>query len=54
MAEEYVSMSEALRLVKPFSENKKEVLTFISNVNTAFGVINPDHKNTHFQKLQKT
>jgi hypothetical protein len=44
MAEEYISVSEALKLVTPFSGNKKEVLTFISNVNTAFEVINPNHE----------
>jgi hypothetical protein len=44
MAEEYVSVSEALKLVSPFNGNKREVLTFISNVNTAFEVINPIHE----------
>lgn len=44
MAEEYISVSEALKLVTPFSGNKKEVLTFISNVNTAFEAVNPDHR----------
>jgi hypothetical protein len=44
MAEEYVSASEALKLVTKFSGNKREVLTFISNVNTAFEVINPSHE----------
>jgi hypothetical protein len=39
MAEEYISASVALKLVTPFSDNKK-VLTFISNVNTALEVIN--------------
>jgi hypothetical protein len=43
MAEEYVSVSEALKLVTPFSGNKKEVLTFISTVDTAFEVINLEH-----------
>jgi hypothetical protein len=43
MAEEYVSVSEALKLVTLFSGNKREVLTFISNVDTAFEVINPEH-----------
>lgn len=43
MAEEYISVSEALKLVSPFSGNKKEVLAFISNVDTAFEVVNPDH-----------
>jgi hypothetical protein len=45
MAEEYVNVSEALRLVTPFSGNRKEVLTFISNVDTAFEVINPEQGN---------
>jgi hypothetical protein len=44
MAEEYVSVSETLKLVTPFSGNKKEVLTFISNVNTEFEIINRDHR----------
>jgi hypothetical protein len=44
MAEEYVSVSEALKLVTPFAGNKREILTFISNVNTAFEVINPIHE----------
>jgi hypothetical protein len=44
MAEEYISASEALKLVTPFSGNKKEVLTFTSNVNTAFEVVNPNHQ----------
>jgi hypothetical protein len=43
MAEEYVSVSEALKLVTPFNGNKREVLTFISNIDTAFKVINRDH-----------
>jgi hypothetical protein len=44
MAEEYISVSEALKLATPFSGNKKEVLTFISNVNAAFEVINPNQQ----------
>jgi hypothetical protein len=44
MAEEYISVSEALKLVSPFSGNKREVVTFISNVDTAFEVVNPDHQ----------
>lgn len=44
MAKEYISVSEALKLVSPFSGNKKEVSTFISNVDTAFEVVNPDHR----------
>ncbi|XP_033607712.1 uncharacterized protein LOC111865382 [Cryptotermes secundus] len=43
MAEEYISVSEALKLVTPFTGNKRDILTFISNVNTVFEVINPIH-----------
>jgi hypothetical protein len=43
MTEGYVSVGEALKLVTPFTGNKREILTFISNVNTAFEVINPIH-----------
>jgi hypothetical protein len=44
MAEEYISVSEVLKLVMPFSGNKKEVLTFIFNLCTTFEVINPNHQ----------
>jgi hypothetical protein len=43
-AEEYVSISKALKLVTPFSGNKRQVLTFISNVDAVFKVINPEHE----------
>jgi hypothetical protein len=43
MANEYISVSEALKLVSPFSGDKKEVLAFISNVDTAFEVVNPEY-----------
>jgi hypothetical protein len=41
---EYAAISEALKLVTPFKGEKREVLAFIANVNTAFQVI--DHRNT--------
>jgi hypothetical protein len=44
MSEEYISVSEALKLVTPFEGNKREVFAFISNVDTAFDVINPIRK----------
>jgi hypothetical protein len=44
MADEYISVSEALKIVSPFSGNKKEVLAFISNVDTAFEIVKPDHR----------
>ncbi len=40
---DYISVSEALKLVSPFKGEKSKVLTFISNVDTAFEVINPDN-----------
>jgi hypothetical protein len=40
---DFISVSEALKLVSPFKGEKKEVLAFISNVDTAFEVINPDN-----------
>ena len=38
-----ISVGEALKLVSPFKEDKREVLAFISNVDTAFEVINPEN-----------
>jgi hypothetical protein len=43
MANEYISVSEVLKLVSPFSGDKKELLAFISIVDTAFEVVNPDY-----------
>jgi hypothetical protein len=39
---QYVSVSEALKLVCPFKGDKTEVVAFIANVNTAFEIINPE------------
>ena len=36
---EYISVSEALKLVAPFKGEKRDTLAFIANVNTAFEVI---------------
>ena len=36
-------VGEALNLVSPFKADRKEVSAFISNVDTAFGVRNPDN-----------
>jgi hypothetical protein len=41
MIEEFIRVSETLKLVPPF---KQEVLTFIANVDTAFAVINPEQE----------
>jgi hypothetical protein len=39
---DHIPVSEALKLVSPFKGEKKEVLAFISTVDTAFEVIHPD------------
>ena len=39
---QYISVTEALKLVCPFKRDKREVLAFISNVDTAFEVIDPE------------
>jgi hypothetical protein len=44
MAEGYISIDEALKLIPPFKGNKSEVPAFIGNVDTAFSVINPNQK----------
>jgi hypothetical protein len=40
---EYITVDEALKLATPFEGNKREVLAFIANANTAFEVT--DHRN---------
>jgi hypothetical protein len=44
MSEEYISLSEALKLLTPFNGDKQDVLAFIANVDTAFKVINPNQQ----------
>jgi hypothetical protein len=51
--EEFNSMSKALNLVQSFSSSKKEVLTFISNVNLASEVIIPNHKDRLYKFVLK-
>jgi hypothetical protein len=51
MTTEYISVTEALKLVSPFSGNKREVLTFVSNVDTTFGSIDPENRNRLYQVL---
>jgi hypothetical protein len=49
VATEYISVTEALKLVSPFSGNKKEVLTFISNVDTAFSRVSLENRGRLYQ-----
>lgn len=51
MVKEFVSMSNALKLVTLFSGNKKEVLTFISNIVLALEVLNPDCENRLYKSV---
>jgi len=41
---DFITVSEALKLIPQFKGNKQEVLAFIGNVDTAFAVINPEQE----------
>jgi hypothetical protein len=43
---EYISVDEALKLVAPFKGEKRDVLAFIANVDTAFEVTDPRNEGT--------
>jgi hypothetical protein len=45
----HISVGKALKLVTPFKGEKKEVLSFIANVDTAFEVIHPRNEGTLFK-----
>ena len=45
MAGNFVSLGEALKLISQFRSEKKRILFFTSNVDTAFGVIDPNQGN---------
>ena len=49
MSTEYISVTEALKLISPFSGNKREVLTFVVNVDIAFNCINPSSRDMLYQ-----
>jgi hypothetical protein len=46
---EYISVGEALKFVAPFKGEKRDVLAFIANVDTAFEVIDPRNESTLFK-----
>jgi hypothetical protein len=46
---EYISVGEALKLVTPFRGEKRDVLAFIANVDTAFEVNNVRNEGTLFK-----
>jgi len=43
---DYISVGEALKLVAPFKGDRRDVLTFIANVDTAFEVTDPRNAST--------
>jgi TusA-related sulfurtransferase len=45
MAGEFVSTGEALKLISSCSCNKKDIMSFISDVDTAFELIDPNQGN---------
>jgi hypothetical protein len=46
---DHISVSEALKIVNPFKGDKNEVLAFISNVDRALEVINPDNSDVLYK-----
>jgi hypothetical protein len=46
---DHISVSEALKLVTPFKDGKREVLAFIADVDTAFEVIDPRNADTLYK-----
>jgi hypothetical protein len=51
MAGEFVSTGEFLKLISPCSCNEKDILSFISDVDTAFEVIDPNQGNKLYKFL---
>jgi hypothetical protein len=50
---QYISVSEALKLVCPFKGGKREVLAFISNMDTAFEVTDPENSGVLYKFVLK-
>jgi hypothetical protein len=45
----YISIGEALKLFSPYKRDKRKVLAFISNVDTALEVINPENPDVKYK-----
>ena len=41
---DFISVGETLKIIPPFKGDKRDVLAFIGNVDTAFTVINPEQE----------
>jgi hypothetical protein len=44
MNRDLIGVGEALKIIPPFKGDKRDILAFIGNVNTAFTVINPEQE----------
>jgi|TergutMp193P3_1026864.scaffolds.fasta_scaffold75187_2 hypothetical protein len=44
MSRDFISVGEALKIIPPFKGDKRDILAFIGNVDTAFTVINPEQE----------
>ena len=44
MSGDFITVSEALKLIPPFKRDKQEVVAFIGNVDAAFAMINPEQE----------
>ena len=49
---DYVSVGKALKLVTPFKGDKKYVIAFIADVDTAFEIIDPRNEGTLFKFVE--
>jgi hypothetical protein len=49
MAGEFVSLGEALKLISPCSGEKKDILSFTSNIDTVFEITDPNQRNQLYQ-----
>jgi len=49
----YISVGEALKLIAPFKGEKRDVLAFVANADTAFEVIDPRNEGTLFKFVLK-
>jgi hypothetical protein len=50
---DYISIDEAVKLVIPFPSEKREVLVFVVNVNTACKVTVPGQAGTLYKRVSK-
>jgi hypothetical protein len=44
MNRDFIGVGEAFKIIPPFKEDKRDILAFIGNVDTAFTLINPEQE----------